>query len=765
MYVIHALNCYIFEGEMFELKVGITLRMARSISCLDRCNHHEIHTCQCDAQCEVFGDCCADFQTHCQVNIALEEIDYQKNLSVCTAVYHKNKAEVAYLISKCPPTWSEPIIRYRCSSHSINMHVYDKDGYNYRNIYCALCNNRTIADISFWDIASDADLAEECKTDLFSDNSVIKSRTFSLRGKIFRICYDSDRCPQAFVNASIMNACSSYLYPVYTCWSGIVAFKNPHCAICRGYKVKELKQTCLQYSFLGADMWNFRSAEQSAALFTRICPVGEVFDEISRTCRPIFCAKGYSLVFDKCSLDTNIKTVDDVSTWNCDEEMTFIIFKSFLTNRSCVVDTFKLHLNGYDLIIFTQQASQFDEDLWTALKFNNKISGKTLHTIIIRDDSSSNIINDLRNCNLNEIEIISVCSRNNYECGGQWISGSPSEFRLVNGVSNNTNVYLKRALKTTMYFSPEIIIYTLIHDFQYPNQNSYEEMLFCAHVIDVPFLNCAMIKLRKGEYSFNNSGLYYMDKKLKTGEYIILPNGHVQVCLSVILQSSKTSTSYSFLSGTLDAVHFSLSSLSVLGLVGTLVTYVRFKNLRNLHGVGIISLSLALLFANILTVLSDKIPLSGSVCIAFAATTHFFWLAAFTWMTLISVIMIDAFVVNRTKLIHKSVKAVSVILLTGWSTPLLIVLMFLFLQFCKSCFSSDIIIYNGLSTCWLATPSVNLYAFGIPVVLSLTINLALLTTTLVSVHMARRKSNLLQHKRENEDSWKEALLFLKVSCH
>ena len=248
-----------------------------------------------------------------------------------------------------------------------------------------------------------------------------------------------------------------------------------------------------------------------------------------------------------------------------------------------------------------------------------------------------------------------------------------------------------------------------------------------------------------------------------------MPNGHAQVCASVIqkpsIQSSKTSTTYDFVSGALDAVHFSLSCMSFVGLVGTLVTYMKFKKLQNLHGIGIISLSLALLFAYTLTVLSDKIPLSGAVCIAFAAITHFFWLAAFTWMTLISAIMIDAFVVNSTKLIHKSVKAVSAILLTGWCTPLLTVLMFLFLQFCKSCFSSDIIIYDGISTCWLATPSVNLYAFGIPVLLSLTISFTLLTTTLVSVRMARRKSNLLQHKRENEDSWKEALLFLKVSCH
>ena len=737
--------------------------MTPTISCLDRCNHQEIHTCQCDAQCEVFGDCCADFQTHCQTNLALDEIDYQKNLSLCTTVYHNWKTEVAYLISKCPSSWSEPIIRYRCSSHSINMHVYDKDGYNYRNIYCALCNNRTVADISFWDIDSDADLDKKCTTDLYSYSIAIKSKTFPLRGKIFRICFDSEKCPQTFLNASIINACSSYVYPVHACRhpQDIEAFKNPHCALCRGHNVSELQQDCLLRDFLGVHIWTFRSSEKSAALFTRICPVGEIADEISNTCQPILCATGYVLVADKCVLDNNTENVDFVNTWDCDGEMTFVIFRGFQYTRSCIEDKFKRHLNDYELPIFKQQASEFEGDFWTALKITNKNSRKLLHTI--RDDSNSNILHDLHGCQLNEIEIISICNRNNHECSGQWISGSPSEFQRVNGVSNSTDVYLKN----TMYFTADVIIYTLHHDFQKQNQNSYEETLFCAHVIDVPFLNCAMIRLLKGEYSFNMSGLYYMDRKLETGEYILLPNGHAQVCLSVIekqpMQSSKTSKHYRFVSGALDVVHFSSTSLSIMGLIGTLVTYIKFKKLRNLHGVGIISLSLALLLANTLTVLSDKIPLSGSVCIAFAAITHFFWLAGFTWMNLISAIMIDAFVLNRTKLLRKSLKAVSVILLTGWSAPLLIVLLLLFLQFCRSCFYSDIIIYDGISTCWLATPTVNLYAFGIPVVLSLTINLALLTTTLISLHVARKKSNLLQHKRENKDSWKEVLLFLKVS--
>ena len=459
-------------------------------------------------------------------------------------------------------------------------------------------------------------------------------------------------------------------------------------------------------------------------------------DQISKTCRPIICATRYSLLDGKCTLDNHTKNIDVVITWDCDDEITFVLFRGIQTTRFCVLDKFRRH-NKYDPHIFKHQASQFDDDLWIVMKYTNKNA--------IRNDIHSFIIHDLISCQLNEIEIISTCNGHN-RCNGQWISGSSADFRRVFGVSNYTNVYLK----DKVYFKADMIFHTLNYDFRPSKRNSYETLLFCARLIDVPYLNCAMMRLSKREYFVNQSILYYGDIKFETGEYILLPNGHAKVCLSVVnkalIPSLITLQSYRFVSGALDAVHFLLNCLSIMGLLGTLITYMKFSKLRTFHGFGIICLSLALLFANILTLLSDKIPLTGLVCIVFAAITHYFWLAAFTWMTLISIIMIDAFVVNSTKPILKSIKAYLVFVLTGWCMPLLIVLSLLILQFCKSCSYSDIIIYSGDTTCWLAAPTINLYAFGVPVVLSLTINLILITITLTSLRTARKTSNLLQNK-------------------
>ena len=164
-----------------------------------------------------------------------------KNLSVCTKVYLNEKAEVGNLLSKCP------IIRSRCSRHSINMHVYDIDGNNYRNIYCALCHNRSIRDIWFWNI--DDNSVSGCPIDINGIAAAsVKKEIVSIRGKSFRRCFAGDKCPQTYSNTSIVRLCSSYAYPVGFCSreTYVTAFKNPHCALCNGKEEFEHPENCLK---------------------------------------------------------------------------------------------------------------------------------------------------------------------------------------------------------------------------------------------------------------------------------------------------------------------------------------------------------------------------------------------------------------------------------------------------------------------------------------------------------------------------------------
>ena len=202
------------------------------------------------------------------------------------------------------------------------------------------------------------------------------------------------------------------------------------------------------------------------------------------TCRPIICSSGYSFNGFKCILDNNTESIDIVSTLDCDERITYLLLRGDYSIRSCIVKEFERYFGGSDWRMFKQQASEFEDDLWIALKFTNESSRETLQTI--RNESYSNILHDLNSCRLNEIEIIYMCSKSDYECSGQWISGSPTDFRRVFGVLNDSEIFLK----DTVYFKADIIIYTLNHDFQIPKHIGYE-----VNAILRPCDRCSLIRL------------------------------------------------------------------------------------------------------------------------------------------------------------------------------------------------------------------------------------------------------------------------------
>ena len=77
-------------------------------------------------------------------------------------------------------------------------------------------------------------------------------------------------------------------------------------------------------------------------------------------------------------LDNNTKSINVVGTWDCDEEITFAIFRGDYSIQSCIVNKFECHFESYSSRMFKHQASRFVDDLWIALKFTNKLQEKYL---------------------------------------------------------------------------------------------------------------------------------------------------------------------------------------------------------------------------------------------------------------------------------------------------------------------------------------------------------------------------------------------------
>ncbi|XP_072023369.1 adhesion G protein-coupled receptor E1-like [Amphiura filiformis] len=152
--------------------------------------------------------------------------------------------------------------------------------------------------------------------------------------------------------------------------------------------------------------------------------------------------------------------------------------------------------------------------------------------------------------------------------------------------------------------------------------------------------------------------------------------------------------------------------------------------------------------------------MSDTLCIVFAALTHYLWLAVFTWATIIVVILCEKFVIHPVN--RKSDKEMTNLacLLFGLCIPLLIVTLTLVVHVL---IPSDVGIYGRSVLCCIVDSRANLYAFGIPVALAIIINIILLTVTMAGLVLQRRKANVLQQKPANKDGMRDLLIFCKVS--
>ena len=740
---------------MFKLILDIEIlgkefSIKPSESCSGRCNYvlfEEI--CHCDKLCREFGDCCIDFDMTCPslATSISQGTGIARSMYTCNSVYNSETEDVVYMVNTCPSSWNQTFIRSRCMNNPINMHVYDKHGINYRNVYCALCNGLKRTDIKFWDI--DDISTSECR------NNVV------VRGSQLRKCIERDE----FLGANHTNgetstneACSTYVFPRMICNSIFdksdktsikETFINPFCAFGSGYNLSYLKDKCYQgrYPIAIKDIWNFRSAGKPSGEVT--CPLGQIFDEVSQACRQIMCDTGYSLQGEKCILKNKSESI--VDTWKCAVKVDYIIFRGHFSSISCFV---KYLWEDYKfrggVKVFKHHASPDRDDVWVAFEDGISNTSKNLAGI-------KKLIQNETLCRLGFIEVLSFCSKPYEACESpmEWIAGSPVDFQYVENIANYTDVYRKGSL----YFSASMVMYV----FNYDGDTS-EILLFCARVIYVPVLHCTeRIGLNRTEYSWNKSGLFYESRKFDNGEFIISSNGIAEVCKRAIQTKTKNIKTSSFITGALDAANLVLTCFSVLGLVGTMITYVKFKSLLNLYGQGIVCLSLALLLANVFTIFSNKLELSELACVILGAWTHYLWLVVFSWTAILAIILTSTFTGNVTQWKSNSTKTYILYVTLGWGAPLLLVSLLLSLHMCKICFSSDIAVYGGSTTCWLVNSTINLYAFGVPVATCLILNFVLVTITLISLWKKRQASKKLREALKNEDKWTEVVMFLKVS--
>ena len=216
----------------------------------------------------------------------------------------------------------------------------------------------------------------------------------------------------------------------------------------------------------------------------------------------------------------------------------------------------------------------------------------------------------------------------------------------------------------------------------------------------------------------------------------------------------RNSTTYSYPVGYFILTYIGCS-LSVVGCALVLLTYGLFKSLRTLPSLILMNLATAILANNLFIIIggpvTEAFP-SVELCTTVAVFLHFFFLAQFTWMSLMSFQMAKTFYQARKMISateHKKC-TFSIYCILGWSIPLLITTVSIIVDFTTDSLVSYGVLPDGrLGSCWINHAESAIVAFIVPLVLTMIINLTLFIVVTVLLCLAARSSKKLDKKHNH----------------
>ena len=275
----------------------------------------------------------------------------------------------------------------------------------------------------------------------------------------------------------------------------------------------------------------------------------------------------------------------------------------------------------------------------------------------------------------------------------------------------------------------------------------------CSMVGGNDTINCAsgLIALNESEHDNRGNGTVFYNGDVYEVQFTDLL-GRPVICTNYTqngtIHVNTTVVYYTYPQGFF-ALTYVGCSMSVLGCLLILFTYFLFKELRTLPTKLLMNLSAAILFSNFFILIGDLASKNVDVCTTTAILLHFFFLAQFTWMT-IMVFEITRTFVQASKLAPKPSTSFGRNLtitycILGWAVPLAITLVTITVNFT----TDGLVLYgttvDGMQgSCWINHLESAVVAFVVPAAISLLFNGTTLIVSTVLICKARKNHVKLQ---------------------
>ena len=120
--------------------------------------------CHCDPYCFYFKDCCIDYLNECRTDLvddafheATEGID-PSQFSCEQPAGNPRYNDKYWMVSQCDVRCSKKEMKAKCEGQAVDedkltsIPVEYLKSITFKNVYCAVCNNKNISDITPWKI-------------------------------------------------------------------------------------------------------------------------------------------------------------------------------------------------------------------------------------------------------------------------------------------------------------------------------------------------------------------------------------------------------------------------------------------------------------------------------------------------------------------------------------------------------------------------------------------------------------------------------------
>ena len=243
-------------------------------------------------------------------------------------------------------------------------------------------------------------------------------------------------------------------------------------------------------------------------------------------------------------------------------------------------------------------------------------------------------------------------------------------------------------------------------------------------------------------------------------------DGQPLICPNNVTTVQVNTTIFSYPVGYLELTYVGCS-LSVIGSALVLITYSLFKELRSLPSKILMNLAFANLVTNLLILVGGPVSQVYPIvelCTSVAIILHFFFLAQFAWMSIMSLEVVRKFHRAKKLIVDSKCEKLQLLIaymLTGWGLPLLITTVSIVVNFTTQGLVLYGILADGsLGSCWINHLESALIAFVVPLVLSISFNLVMFIIVSVYIFMASRS----QAKLNREDATPFLHLNIAIFC-